>query len=138
MSEQEARPVASVRLIIKNTDGKVLILQRPENSHGEGGWCLPGGKVDFGDTVEATVVKELREETTLECTNARFLFYQDSLPSEESEMHIINLYFECEAKGNVHLNEESSASSWIDASEFIEHRFVFRNGEGLERYWRES
>lgn len=138
MTDQGKGPIVSVRLIIKNSEGKVLILQRPENSHGEGGWCLPGGKVDFGDTVEKTVAKELREETTLECTKARFLFFQDSLPSEESEMHIINLYFECAAKGSVQLNEESAASLWIDSSEFKDHPFVFRNGEGLERYWRES
>lgn len=138
MSEQEARPIVSVRLIVRNADGKVLILQRPENSHGGGGWCLPGGKVDFGDTVEATVVKELREETTLECTSSRFLFYQDSLPGEESEMHIVNLYFECEAKGGVQLNEESASSAWVDSAEFKNYRFVFRNGEGLERFWGET
>jgi len=138
MTNQELKPVVSVRLIIKNTDGKVLILQRPENSHGEGGWCLPGGKVDFGDTVEETVVKELKEETTLECTSARFLFYQDSLPSEESEMHIVNLYFECEAKGSIQLNEESAESAWIDEVGMDDYRFVFRNSEGLAQYWREK
>lgn len=135
MTEQGKSPIVSVRLIIKNSEGKVLILQRPENSHGEGGWCLPGGKVDFGDTVEETVAKELREETTLECTSARFLFYQDSLPNEESEMHIVNLYFECEARGSVQLNEESAASAWIDANRFQDFRFVFKNDEGLSRYW---
>lgn len=133
MSNEEPKPVVSVRLIIKNAEGKVLILRRPENSHGQGGWCLPGGKVDFGDTVEETVKKELKEETSLESTNARFLFYQDSLPSEESEMHIINLYFECEAEGSIRLNEESAEHAWITASDLKDYRFVFRNDDGLNR-----
>lgn len=129
-------PVISVRVIVKNKDEQVLILRRPPNSHGAGGWCLPGGKVDFGDTVEATVSKELSEETTLQCTEKRFLFYQDSLPSAASDMHVINLYFECEAEGRTQLNEESSELSWISQDDMAAYEFVFRNGEGLERYWK--
>ncbi len=128
-------PVASVRLIVKNKEDQVLILRRPENSHGAGGWCLPGGKVDFGDTAEATAIKELAEETALSCTKATFLFYQDSLPSEDSEMHVINLYFECAAGGDLQLNEESTAHAWIAAAEMADYEFVFKNGEGLRRYW---
>ena len=130
-----AIPVLSVRLIVRNDDGQVLILQRPLNSHGAEGWCLPGGKVDFGDTAEATVAKELEEETSLTCTKTRFLFYQDSLPNEESSMHVVNLYFECEAEGQMQLNEESTDSAWISADDMADYRLVFRNGEGLWRYW---
>lgn len=130
-----AIPVLSVRLIVRNDDGQVLILRRPLNSHGAEGWCLPGGKVDFGDTAEATVTKELEEETALTCTKARFLFYQDSLPNEESSMHVVNLYFECEAEGQMQLNEESTDSAWISADDMADYRLVFRNGEGLWRYW---
>jgi len=133
-----AIPVLSVRLIVRNDDGQVLILRRPLNSHGAEGWCLPGGKVDFGDTAEATVTKELEEETALTCTKARFLFYQDSLPGEESTMHVVNLYFECEAHGEMRLNDESSDSAWITADDIDEYRMVFRNGEGLRRYWELS
>ncbi len=128
-------PVTTVRLIVRNSDNEVLILRRPEGSHSAGGWCLPGGKVDFGDTVEHTVAKELHEETSLRCTNTRFLFYQDSLPGEESEMHVINLYFECEAKGKIQLNEESSDSTWISKDDMSAYNMVFRNGKGLRRYW---
>lgn len=128
-------PVITVRLIIKNKDEQVLILRRPVNSHGAGGWCLPGGKVDFGDTVEATVSKELEEETALQCTEKHFLFYQDSLPSDASDMHVINLYFLCEAEGQVRLNDESSEYKWISQDDMASYQFVFRNGEGLRRYW---
>ena len=128
-------PVVSVRLIVKDEEGRVLILRRPLNSHGAEGWCLPGGKVDFGDTAEETAVKELEEETALSCTKARFLFYQDSLPSEDSAMHVVNLYFECEAEGQMRLNEESSDSAWISADDMADYRIVFRNDDGLQQYW---
>lgn len=119
-----------------NDDGQVLFLRRPDHSHGAGGWCLPGGKVDYGDTVQGTVAKELREETGLECTGMRFLFYQDSLPIESGGMHVINLYFECDVEGEIRLNEESTERAWISRDEMSSYSVVFGNDEALQRYWK--
>jgi 8-oxo-dGTP diphosphatase len=113
----------------------VLILKRARTAYAEGAWCLPGGKVDYGETAEQAVVKELREETELRCERARFLFYQDSLPLQPGGMHCINLYFECRAGGTLVLNPESSASAWIGREELGTHPLAFRNDEGLRRYW---
>lgn len=128
-------PITSVRLIVKNSDGQVLILRRSNSSHANGSWCLPGGKVDYGDTVEETAIKELREETNLECTSTEFLFFQDSLPDEASEMHVINFYFACVTKGDLQLNEESSESAWITQGDISSYEIVFNNAAGLEKYW---
>ena len=103
-----------------------------------GQWCLPGGKVDYGDTVEETVLKELREETSLTATSARFLFFQDSLPLEAGKMHCINLYFECTVTGEILLNEESSAFSWIGPSDIMQYQIAFRHDLGLLRFWDEK
>ena len=129
-------PVPVVRLILPNADDKVLILKRAHSDYGEGQWCLPGGKVDYGQTVHETVVKELREETALRCTSARFLFYQDSLPPEPGKMHCINLYFECAVTGQIRLDtDESSDHRWVGRGELAQYDIVFRNAEGLKRYW---
>lgn len=128
-------PIPAVRLIISNDKGEVLLLQRPKDAHGGEGWCLPGGKVDYGQTVEETVPKELAEETALECTSARFLFYQNSLPYKPGGMHCINLYFECQAQGAITLNGESIAYAWVAPGDLDRYRVVFRNDEGLRRYW---
>lgn len=130
-----ARPVPVVRLIIANAEGKVLILRRARTAYAEGGWCLPGGKVDYSETVEHAVRKELREETALECDRARFLFYQDSLPPEPGSMHCINLYFECSVSGDLQMNPESSDWAWIGPADLDEYEIAFRNDEGLLRYW---
>jgi ADP-ribose pyrophosphatase YjhB (NUDIX family) len=103
-----------------------------------GEWCLPGGKVDYCETVEEAAKKEVREETSLICKSLKFLFYQDSLPDIPGEMHCINLYLECKAEGNVVLNKESSEFAWIDPESSSKYHLVFRNGEGLSRYWKEK
>ena len=107
-----------------------------ENDSIVNAFCLPGGKVDYGDTIENTIAKELREETELVCTGSRFLFYQDSLPEGPGKMHCLNLYFECTASGSVRLNEESSEHAWIGPDDLDRYEVVFGNGEGLRRYWR--
>jgi 8-oxo-dGTP pyrophosphatase MutT (NUDIX family) len=130
-------PVPVVRLVVTDQDGRVLILKRDETSHSKGSWCLPGGKVDYGETVVQAAAKELYEETSLKCRSARFLFYQDSLPPQPGEMHCINLYVECDTEGVLSLNEESSEYAWIGPEEIERYPMVFRNDLGLKRYWRE-
>jgi len=128
-------PVPTIRLFVRNEHGKILILKRAADSYGGGAWCLPGGKVDYGETVEQTVAKELREETSLESQSARFCFYQDSLPYNPGEMHVINLYFECDVSGEISLNQESSEVAWIGPEDLEYYDITFRNEEGLRRYW---
>ena len=52
--------VAAVALI--DTDGRVLLAQRPEGKAMAGLWEFPGGKVEPGETPEACLVRELHEE----------------------------------------------------------------------------
>ncbi len=129
------RPVPAVRLIALNESGRVLILRRVSGSTAEGFWCLPGGKVDYGDTVEQAAVRELDEETGLRATKLRFLFYQDSLPPTPGTMHCINFYFECLAEGKPVLSDESVEAQWIGTEDLSRFAIAFRNDEGLARYW---
>ena len=131
------RPVPAVRLIILDNSGRVLILRRAAGDTGGGFWCLPGGKVDYGDTVEESAARELKEETGLRAVKLRFLFYQDSPPFEPGGMHCINFYMECNAEGNLVLNEESAEAQWIGPEDVTRHSIAFRNDEGLARYWSE-
>ena len=56
--------VVAVALI--DTDGRVLIAQRPEGKQLAGLWEFPGGKVEPGEDPMATVVRECREECGIE------------------------------------------------------------------------
>ncbi|HVZ13889.1 MAG TPA: 8-oxo-dGTP diphosphatase MutT [Bauldia sp.] len=52
--------VAACALV--DVEGRVLIAQRPEGKTLAGLWEFPGGKVEAGETPEATLVRELQEE----------------------------------------------------------------------------
>ena len=132
-----SRPVPIVRLILRDSSGRVLVLRRATGSTAGGTWCLPGGKIDYGDTVEAAAARELEEETGLRAVQLRFLFYEDSLPLAPGEMHGINLYFECQADGVAALNSESTEMAWIGPADLPRYDLAFRNDVGLRRYWDE-
>jgi 8-oxo-dGTP diphosphatase len=137
MESNVPRPVPVVRLIVVESTGRVLLLRRAADSTAGGRWCLPGGKIDYGDTAELAAARELLEETGLEAKDLAFLFYQDNLPSAPGQMHCLNLYFRCRAEGEPVLNEESTAAAWIGPDELAAYNLSFRNGEAVERYWSE-
>jgi 8-oxo-dGTP diphosphatase len=124
-------------LFVPDDSGRILVLQRAKQTTRCGYWCLPGGKIDYGDTVEQAVARELREETGLRVTDLRFLFYQDSLPRDPGQMHCINLHFECSVEGTLELNGESTESRWIGKQKLPQLDIAFRNDDALARYWND-
>jgi 8-oxo-dGTP pyrophosphatase MutT (NUDIX family) len=129
-----ATPIPVVRVIVPDADRRVLILRRAPGTAGAGTWCLPGGKIDYGDTVEQTAIRELAEETGLRATTVRFLFYQDILPIGSSA-HCVNLCLECRAEGTLTLNHESTESAWIAPGDLTRFEIGAGGHEALNRYW---
>ena len=132
--ESVQRPVVAIRAIVRDGQGRILLLKRANSEYGEGQWCLPGGKLDYGDTPENTVKKELQEETNLAAENIAFMFYQNSPPMQPGKMHCVNLYFRCGCKGDIRLNEESSEYVWVTTDDAASYKPVFGAIEAIERY----
>ncbi len=60
--------VAACALV--DTDGRVLVAQRPEGKTMAGLWEFPGGKVDDGERPEAALIRELKEELGIDVSEA--------------------------------------------------------------------
>lgn len=90
-------PVPTVDIIIQ-IDGdpeKIVLIERKNKPFG---WALPGGFVDYGETLESAAVREAREETSLDVTLIR-QFHSYSDPLRDSRQHTITTVFIAKAAG---------------------------------------
>lgn len=129
------RPLTAVRGLVGDEQGRILVLKRDHTSSGAGLWCLPGGKIEYGQTAEAAIRLEIFEETSLRVNEVTFLFYLDGLPTPENPLHYITLFFLCRTTGEVKLNDESSAYAWIAPEEIDSYPFAFLNDRAVKMYW---
>lgn len=100
--KQYRNPFPTVDIIIELDSGIVLIERKFEPF----GWALPGGFVDYGESLEAAAVREAREETSLEISNLRLLgCYSD--PARDDRMHTISTVFIASAQGIPHAADDA-------------------------------
>jgi 8-oxo-dGTP diphosphatase len=101
--------VAAAALI--DSDGRVLLAQRPEGKAMAGLWEFPGGKVEAGETPEAALIRELEEElgidTWASCL-APLTFASHSYP----DFHLLMPLYACRKWQGVPAPREHSALKW--------------------------
>ena len=66
--------VSAVALI--DTDGRILLAQRPAGKEMSGLWEFPGGKIEFGETPQIALSRELKEELSLNVSPSRIITEQ--------------------------------------------------------------
>lgn len=128
-------PIPAVRALIANGTGQVMLLKRANSRFGNNLWCLPGGKVETGQTVGKALAVELLEELSVHLVSARFFFFQDSLPMAPDGLHFINFYFHCSVEGTPKINEESSDYVWIGPDDIDKYEITFNNDEAVRRHF---
>ena len=88
-------PFPTVDIIIRCGE-KIVLIERLNPPHG---WALPGGFVDYGESLEAAAMREALEETGLELRNLQqFRAYSD--PDRDPRQHNISIVFTADAVGH--------------------------------------
>lgn len=101
--------VSAVALI--DSDGRVLLAQRPEGKSMAGLWEFPGGKVETHETPEAALIRELQEELgidTWESCLAPLTFASYSY----EDFHLLMPLFACRKWSGVPQSKEGQILSW--------------------------
>jgi 8-oxo-dGTP diphosphatase len=66
------RPAVCVAVVVRDHEGRVLLLRRSATRTWPGTWCLPGGRLEYGETLEECCRRELFEETGLVAERFKF------------------------------------------------------------------
>ena len=88
-------PVPTVDIIIELEKGKIVLIERKNPPFG---WALPGGFVDYGESLEQAAIREAKEETSLEVSLIRQM-HTYSNPNRDPRRHTISTVFIAKAKG---------------------------------------
>lgn len=97
-------PIPTVDIIIETPDG-IILIKRLNPPYG---WALPGGFVDYGESLEKAAVREAREETGLAITNLKLLgCYSD--PTRDDRMHTISTVYIAQASGTAKAGDDAAA-----------------------------
>jgi 8-oxo-dGTP diphosphatase len=98
MEKQYRNPVPTVDIIIElkdNVKNKIVLIKRKNPPYG---WALPGGFVDYGETLEDAAIREAFEETSLKVNLIR-QFHTYSDPERDSRQHTLSTVFIANADG---------------------------------------
>jgi 8-oxo-dGTP diphosphatase len=104
--------IAACALI--DTDNRVLITQRPPGKPMAGLWEFPGGKVEAGETPEATLTRELGEELGIE-TKEACLAPLTFASHTYADFHLLMPLYVCRRWSGIPQGREGQALKWVHA-----------------------
>jgi mutator protein MutT len=100
--------------------GRYLIARRKPDAHLGGFWEFPGGKCEGGESLEACLARELREELDVTISQpVPFQTVHHSYPEKTVELH----FFRCSIESGEARARDCAEIRWVDPKDFRHYRF---------------
>jgi len=113
------RPYLAVSAAVFRDDRVLIVRRARPPAHGL--YTLPGGGVELGETLEAAVIREIREETALEIAPVDLVGFRQAIVRDTAgrvERHFVILPFAARwVGGEIALNEELAEAHWLMPAE---------------------
>lgn len=127
---ERRRPALTVDLIIELPGQGIVLIRRRHPPHG---WALPGGFVEYGESLERAAVREAREETSLEVELVRQL-HTYSAPGRDPRGHAVSTVFVARASGRPQAQDDAEAVG-VFTRETLPAEIAFDHRVILEDYF---
>lgn len=132
--KEHRNPVPTVDIIIEiqREDGKegIVLIKRKNPPHG---WAIPGGFVDYGESLEEAAVREAKEETSLD-VQLKTQLHTYSDPDRDPRQHTISTVFVASARGRPKA-EDDAQEIGIFTKEEINFSLAFDHNKILTDYF---
>jgi 8-oxo-dGTP diphosphatase len=130
-ADPASRPQLAVSAAIFR-DGKVLLVRRAR-SPGKGFYSLPGGRVEFGESLQVALAREVDEETGLRIDIVGLAGWREVLPGAPGDGHYVIMSFAARwtAREPV-LNDEHDDFKWLEPGAFGDLRLTGGLSEVVE------
>jgi len=138
--EHSRVPVPTVDVIVRK--GRKILLEQRGRAPFEGSNCLPGGHVEYGETVEETALRELKEETSIDARLVGILgVFSD--PNRDPRGQRISIVFVADwISGDPIGADDAKSTEWFDETSLRNHAFplAFDHALILRDYfkWKDS
>src|ERR671920_2472886 len=111
--EKHRNPVPAVDFLISKDDNSKILLVRRKNDPFKGMLSIPGGFINEGETAEEAMIREAKEETSLDVEPIAILgVYSD--PQRDPRMHTISVTFITRIlRGNENAHDDAAGLQWI-------------------------
>jgi ADP-ribose pyrophosphatase YjhB (NUDIX family) len=114
-SDAPIRPQLAASAVVFR-DGRILLVQRAREP-GRGRYSLPGGRVEWGETVEQAVHREVAEETAITIAIVGLAGIREVLPATGGGHFVVLSYAARWTGGEVVLNDEHESHAWVAPDE---------------------
>jgi 8-oxo-dGTP diphosphatase len=113
-------PYVTVDMIIERPDGIIMI----ERSNPPYGWALPGGFVDYGETLENAAIRETKEETDLKLLNPKQLGAYSN-PKRDPRFHTIAVAFVAKGVGQPKSGDDAKDLKIVPYKNLLKVKYCF-------------
>jgi 8-oxo-dGTP diphosphatase len=109
-----------VKAIIQREDKFLIIKNNPDKYKDFSKWSIPGGRINYGESLEHGLRREIKEETNLNLSKVQELISAQEIIKKD--IHIVRLTYRVEAIGKIKLSYEHIDYEWITLSNLQEKK----------------
>lgn len=135
----EKKTIFVFKGILFDKDNRVLIDNRKEEilDVANGKWEVPGGKIEFGESPEEAVKREILEETGYSVKVNEIIPYSNVSMWEYSDykQHTVLFFYICELENEEHIEIQDNRINtykWITEHELTDYKFLPGNKEAIQ------
>ena len=122
------RLVVAAGVVVR--DGKIMLCQRRPEAHNGLKWEFPGGKLEDGESPEAALARELKEELSIDVRVGRVV---DVVFHRYPDRDVLLLFYRCEITGGEPRAVDCNAIAWVRAGDVPGYDFAGADRAFVER-----